>query len=192
MTDRVKLRIRFLGRKADHKAERLAGESGADERTLFPGSTLAYQGPDDHDPPFHLYYLSVEPEADLERTAREILAEIEGDADCILVEGQEVHMTPEALAASVSARLGNSYVDEDGREWHVDIEAVGLGVEAMHDFERSGAQLPHEAAHIVFRSGEDTLTEDYRGLKTPWEMSEKELAKWFRAARESSRREPQT
>ena len=191
MTDRVKLRIRVLGRKASHKAERLAGEAGADERVLFPGSTLAYQGPDDHDPPFHLYYLSVEPDADLQRIAREILAEIEGDADAVLVEGQEVHMNEEALTASISARLGNTYVDEEGREWHVDIEAIGLGVEALHDFERSGAQLPHEAAHIVFRSGDRTLTEDYRGLKTPWEMSEKELRRWFEAARESSRKEPQ-
>lgn len=49
--------------------------------------------------------------------------------------------------------------------------------------ENAGGMLPEEAVYIVFRSGDETLREEYTGLSALEDLSDDDLREWFRAAR---------
>ncbi len=72
---------------------------------------------------------------------------------------------------------------DDGREWSATLEALGSVMRVPPEMENVGGMLPEEAIHIVFRSGEETLREEYTGLTMLQDMSDDDLREWFRAAR---------
>ena len=45
------------------------------------------------------------------------------------------------------------------------------------------ALLPEHAIHIVFTSGEESLSEEYTGMSALEDLSDGELREWFEAAR---------
>ncbi len=57
------------------------------------------------------------------------------------------------------------YRSEDGREWSTTLEAPGSVMRVPPELENAGGMLPEEAIHIVFRSGDETLREEYTGLR---------------------------
>lgn len=71
---------------------------------------------------------------------------------------------------------------DDGREWIATLEAPGSVMRVPPEMENVGGMLPEEAIQIVFRSGEDTLREEYTGLTMLEDLSDDDLREWFRAA----------
>jgi hypothetical protein len=76
-----------------------------------------------------------------------------------------------------------TFHSDDGREWSAALEAPGTVMRVPPELENAGGMLPEEAIHIVFRSGEETLREEYTGLTMLEDMSDDDLREWFRAAR---------
>lgn len=74
------------------------------------------------------------------------------------------------------------YISEDGREWSVSLESPGDVLSVGPGLQNSGAMLPEDALRIVFRSGEETLSEEYTALSAVEDLSEGDLERWFRAA----------
>ncbi|HEX2189138.1 MAG TPA: hypothetical protein VHG51_09595 [Longimicrobiaceae bacterium] len=73
---------------------------------------------------------------------------------------------------------------EDGRVWTVSLEGSGIGLSGPPALENAGGMLPEESVRIVFRSGDDTLSEEYTGLTAVEDLSEGDLRDWFEAASE--------
>ena len=71
---------------------------------------------------------------------------------------------------------------EDGREWTVVLESLGELLGVAPDLTNAGAMLPEESVRIVFRSGEETVSEEYTALKDVDDLSEEELRDWLEAA----------
>lgn len=72
---------------------------------------------------------------------------------------------------------------EDGREWTAALESPGSVMQVLPEMENVGGMLPQEAVRIVFRSGDEVVSEEYTGLSAVEEMSESELREWLDAAR---------
>jgi len=70
----------------------------------------------------------------------------------------------------------------DGREWTVTLEAPDVVLRVDPAFRNVGARLPEETVRIVFRSGEEALSEEYTGLADVEDMSDGDLQRWFDAA----------
>lgn len=75
------------------------------------------------------------------------------------------------------------YRSEDGREWVVTLDAPGRLLSVPPELERSGANLPEHQIRIVFTSGEESFSEEYTAMAAVEDLSDDELAEWFRAAR---------
>ena len=71
---------------------------------------------------------------------------------------------------------------EDGRVWTVALEGSGLALGGPPEMQNAGGNLPGEAVRIVFRSGDETLSEEYTGLAAVEDLSEGDLRGWFEAA----------
>ena len=76
-----------------------------------------------------------------------------------------------------------TYRSDDGRTWTVTLEAPGALLGVDPELRNAGAMLPEEAVQLVFRSGEETLTEEYTGLSAVEDLSDDDLRGWFEAAR---------
>lgn len=76
------------------------------------------------------------------------------------------------------------FVSDDGREWIVSLEGVLPGQSGPRVMENAGAMLPEESVRIVFRSGEETVSEEYTGLAAVEDLSESDLREWLESARE--------
>ena len=74
-----------------------------------------------------------------------------------------------------------TFRSEDGRAWTVSLE--GSGIALGSGVENAGGMLPTEAVRIVFRSGDETLSEEYTGLAAVEDLSDGDLRDWFEAAR---------
>jgi hypothetical protein len=75
-----------------------------------------------------------------------------------------------------------SFRARDGREWTAALEAPGSLLGVPPELKNVGAMLPEEAVRIVFRSGEETVGEEYTGLTPVEELSEEDLQEWLDAA----------
>jgi len=73
-----------------------------------------------------------------------------------------------------------TFRSEDGRAWTVSLE--GSGLDLGSGVENAGGMLPTEAVRIVFRSGDETLSEEYTGLAAVEDLSDGDLRDWFEAA----------
>lgn len=71
---------------------------------------------------------------------------------------------------------------EDGRAWSVSLEGSRLGLSGPPELENAGGMLPEESIRIVFRSGDETLSEEYTGLAAVEDLSDGDLRRWFEAA----------
>ncbi|HEX2092309.1 MAG TPA: hypothetical protein VHG28_07895 [Longimicrobiaceae bacterium] len=71
---------------------------------------------------------------------------------------------------------------DDGREWTATLEAPELRLDAPPDLQNTGAMLPGEAVRIVFRSGDEVLSEEYTGLSAVEDLSDDDLRDWLAAA----------
>lgn len=76
-----------------------------------------------------------------------------------------------------------SFVSPDGVRWIVTLEAPGRLLQVAPEFENVGAMLPEEAIRIVFRSGDQQLSEEYTALTPLESMDEGDLRDWWEAAR---------
>ena len=72
---------------------------------------------------------------------------------------------------------------DDGREWITTLEAPGSILRGPPEMENAGGMLPEDAIYIVFRSGGETLSEEYTALSALEDLSDDDLQTWFRAAR---------
>lgn len=70
----------------------------------------------------------------------------------------------------------------DGRAWAVTLEGSLMGFSTAPELENAGGMLPEEAVRIVFRSGDETLSEEYTGLAAVEDLSDDDLERWFEAA----------
>jgi hypothetical protein len=75
-----------------------------------------------------------------------------------------------------------TFRSEDGRTWTVTLEGSGIGVSGPAEMENAGGMLPEESVRIVFRSGDEILSEEYTGLAAAEDLSEADLRRWFEAA----------
>ena len=79
--------------------------------------------------------------------------------------------------------MARTHRSEDGREWRVTLENPGRAMSVDPSLERSGAMLPEHQIQIVFTSGEERFAEEYTELSLLEDLSDDEVAEWFRAAR---------
>lgn len=70
----------------------------------------------------------------------------------------------------------------DGREWTVALEAPEVVLHVDPALRNVGARLPEETVRIVFRSGEEALSEEYTGLAAVEDLSDDDLQRWLDAA----------
>ncbi|HEU0077812.1 MAG TPA: hypothetical protein VFQ76_09215 [Longimicrobiaceae bacterium] len=75
-----------------------------------------------------------------------------------------------------------TFRSEDGRAWTVSLEGAGIGPGAPPELENAGGMLPTETVRIVFRSGDQELSEEYTGLAAVEDLSDGDLRDWFEAA----------
>ena len=75
-----------------------------------------------------------------------------------------------------------TFRSDDGRTWTVTLEGAGPGLSGPPELENAGGMLPEESVRIVFRSGDETLSEEYTGLAAAEDLSEGDLRRWFEAA----------
>ena len=75
-----------------------------------------------------------------------------------------------------------TFRSDDGREWTASLEGSGIATSGPLELENAGGNLPSEAVRIVFRSGDQTLSEEYTGLAAVEDLSEGDLRDWFEAA----------
>lgn len=71
----------------------------------------------------------------------------------------------------------------DGREWTATLEAPDAVMHVDPDLRNVGARLPEQAIRIVFRSGEEEVSEEYTGLADVVDLSDGDLQDWLDAAR---------
>ncbi|CAN5176230.1 hypothetical protein BH23GEM4_BH23GEM4_07780 [soil metagenome] len=71
----------------------------------------------------------------------------------------------------------------DGREWIVSLDVPGSVMPVDPGLENAGAMLPEEAVNIVFRSGDETLREEYTMLAEVADLSDEQLTDWYEAAK---------
>ncbi len=71
----------------------------------------------------------------------------------------------------------------DGREWTVSLDVPGSIMAVAPELENAGGMLPEEAVNIVFRSGDETLREEYTLLAEVADLSDKQLTEWYEAAK---------
>jgi hypothetical protein len=74
------------------------------------------------------------------------------------------------------------YRSEDGREWVVTLDAPGRVLSVPPELERSGANLPEHQLQIVFRAGDEALTQEYTAFTPLEDLSDDDLEEWYRAA----------
>ncbi|HEV2147758.1 MAG TPA: hypothetical protein VGR37_10180 [Longimicrobiaceae bacterium] len=75
-----------------------------------------------------------------------------------------------------------TFRSDDGRSWTVALEGSRIGMSGPPVLENAGGMLPEESVRIVFRSGDETLSEEYTGLAAAEDLSEGDLRRWFEAA----------
>lgn len=71
----------------------------------------------------------------------------------------------------------------DGREWIVSLDVPGSIMPVAPELDNAGAMLPEEAVNIVFRSGGETLREEYTMLAEVADLSDGQLTEWYEAAK---------
>lgn len=79
---------------------------------------------------------------------------------------------------------GRTFRSEDGRVWTATLEGSRIGMSGPPVLENAGGMLPEEAVRIVFRSGDETISEEYTGLAAVEDLSEGDLREWFESARQ--------
>jgi len=171
----------------------LAGRAG-DRVSIVPNADIIYHGPvlpeSEHEvPEVHRFVLELTEGTDLEDVADYFVDRLDGRIDRLTVHRHEVELSENALTDALEMEMGNRFTDESGREWRVSLEMLGLTEESMGRFQTSGAQLPHLAAQIVFRSGDEVLTEEYTSLTPVKDLDKGDLKQWYRAARKRRERE---
>lgn len=172
---------------SDESPYGLAGEA-RQRRRISHGAFLSYHGPvaeeaGAEDRRRHRFMLELSEGAEIEDVAEFLVDRLRGRVAGILVERQEVVLELEPLTTLLEAEMGTHFTDPDGREWQVTLESLGLTTDVMAEFEKSGAQLPHHAAQIVFRSGSETLTDEYTAMTPVVDLDDDDLEEWFHAAR---------
>lgn len=75
-----------------------------------------------------------------------------------------------------------TFRSEDGRAWTVSLQGSGIGPGGPPELENAGGMLPTETVRIVFRSGDQELSEEYTGLAAVEDLSDGDLRDWFEAA----------
>jgi len=171
----------------------LAGRAG-DRVNIVPNADIIYHGPvlpesEQEVPEVHRFVVELTEGTNLEDVADYLVDTLEGRIDRITVHRHEVELSENALTDALEMEMGNRFNDESGREWRVSLEMLGLTEESMGRFQTSGAPLPHLAAQIVFRSGDEVLTEEYTSLTPVKDLDEADLKQWYRAARKRRERE---
>lgn len=79
--------------------------------------------------------------------------------------------------------MARTYRSDDGQQWKVTLEAPGKVMAVDPSLEKSGALLPEHAVYIVFTSGDQRYEEEYTELAALEDLSDGDLAEWYRAVR---------